>query len=211
MTPMSFCKYLSPYCKSCITFVHKLQAKSVSIFPAPTSAFKLQPFNMASNRDSKSAAASTDSAPRQEKTDDALQFDDATTFSADPVPKSGAFVSAASDSDEDGDAYKKNPFLDPDVAEHWTTIYEKSEYECRHFFDPSLTWTEEEEKKIVRRLDWRVCLWAVSRPRNASFYSTHSNVLQCVMFFGLQVDRGNLVQALADNLLNDLHLSTNRT
>lgn len=29
------------------------------------------------------------------------------------------------------------------------------------------------------------------------------------MFFGLQVDRGNLVQAVADNLLNDLHLTTN--
>ena len=25
------------------------------------------------------------------------------------------------------------------------------------------------------------------------------------MFFGLQVDRGNLTQAVADNLLNDLH------
>lgn len=30
------------------------------------------------------------------------------------------------------------------------------------------------------------------------------------MFFGLQVDRGNLVQAVADNLLNDLNLTTNR-
>jgi len=29
------------------------------------------------------------------------------------------------------------------------------------------------------------------------------------MFFGLQVDRGNLVQALADNLLKDLNLNTN--
>jgi hypothetical protein len=29
------------------------------------------------------------------------------------------------------------------------------------------------------------------------------------MFFGLQVDRGNLVQAVADNLLDDLGLSTN--
>jgi hypothetical protein len=32
---------------------------------------------------------------------------------------------------------------------------------------------------------------------------------QCIMFFGLQVDRGNLVQAVADNLLNDLNLTTN--
>lgn len=29
------------------------------------------------------------------------------------------------------------------------------------------------------------------------------------MFFGLQVDRGNLVQAVSDNLLDDLGLSTN--
>lgn len=31
------------------------------------------------------------------------------------------------------------------------------------------------------------------------------------MFFGLQVDRGNLTQALADNMLKDLHLNTNGT
>lgn len=29
------------------------------------------------------------------------------------------------------------------------------------------------------------------------------------MFFGLQVDRGNLVQAVSDNLLEDLNLNTN--
>lgn len=99
--------------------------------------------------------------------------------------------SGLSDSDEEGEKFKKNPFLDPDAAAHWATVYEKSQYECRHHFDPNFTWSEEEEKKIIRKLDWRVCLWA------------------CVMFFGLQVDRGNLVQAVSDNLLNDLGLTTN--
>ncbi|PKY01098.1 permease of the major facilitator superfamily [Aspergillus campestris IBT 28561] len=87
----------------------------------------------------------------------------------------------------DGD----NPFADPEVAERYIILYEKAQYECRHVFDPTLTWTPEEEKAIVRKLDWRVCLWA------------------CIMFFGLQVDRGNLVQAVSDNLLDDLKLSTN--
>ncbi|KAL2799273.1 major facilitator superfamily domain-containing protein [Aspergillus keveii] len=85
----------------------------------------------------------------------------------------------------------RNPFLDPEVAERYAQIYEDAEYECRHAFDPKLTWTREEEKAIVRKIDWHVCLWA------------------CVMFFGLQVDRGNLIQAVSDNMLDDLGLSTN--
>ena len=122
---------------------------------------------------------------------DKLQYEDTTTFS-DPLPtKEDSFVNTVSDSDEDGEALRKNPFLDPDVAEHWAAVYEKSQYESRHAFDPSFTWSEEEERKLVRRLDWRVCFWA------------------CVMFFGLQVDRGNLAQAVADNLLHDLKLNTN--
>ncbi|CAG8918154.1 unnamed protein product [Penicillium salamii] len=86
---------------------------------------------------------------------------------------------------------QKNPFLDPDVAEYWRTVYEKAQYECRHVFDPALTWSEEEERCLVRKLDWRICLWA------------------CVMFFALQVDRGNLVQAVSDTFLTDLNLTTN--
>ncbi|PTB70152.1 MFS general substrate transporter [Trichoderma citrinoviride] len=94
-------------------------------------------------------------------------------------------------SEEGGYNEEKNPFRDSAVAQHWTEVYEKSQYECRHVFDPTLTWTEEEEKRLVRKLDWRVCLWA------------------CVMFFGLQVDRGNLAQAVSDNMLDDLGLTTN--
>ncbi|KAK7928925.1 allantoate permease [Apiospora marii] len=78
-----------------------------------------------------------------------------------------------------------NPFRDHHAAAHWTQAYEDSRYECRHVFDPAATWTAPEERAVVRKVDWR-----------------------CIMFFGLQVDRGNLVQAVSDNLLDDLRLTT---
>lgn len=83
-----------------------------------------------------------------------------------------------------------NPFSDPDVAAHYRGLYEKVKYECRHVFDPDLQWTQDEERKLVRKLDLRVCLWA------------------CTMFFALQVDRGNLRQAVSDNFLKDLNMTT---
>ncbi|KAI0537442.1 major facilitator superfamily domain-containing protein [Xylaria digitata] len=86
---------------------------------------------------------------------------------------------------------KKNPFVDPRVAAQWKKVYEDCQYECRHVFDATLEWTKEEEKRLIRKLDWRVCLWA------------------CVMFFALQVDRGNLTQVVSDNFLDDLHINTN--
>lgn len=87
-------------------------------------------------------------------------------------------------------ASRSNPFLDPATAEYYTKVYEDCEYECRSAFDPGLEWTEDEERRIVRKLDWRVALTA------------------CVLFFALQIDRGNLSQAVADNLLDDLGLTT---
>jgi len=74
----------------------------------------------------------------------------------------GQGSSDLSSSDENGVVFEKNPFNDEAVAQHWAAVYEKSKYECRHVFDPSLTWSEEEEKRLIRKLDWRVCLWAVS-------------------------------------------------
>lgn len=64
-------------------------------------------------------------------------------------------------------------------------------YEGRHRYDPKATWTTDEEKALIRRLDLRVCAWC------------------CFMFFALQLDRGNISQALSDNMLNDLHINTN--
>nr|OQO26663.1 hypothetical protein B0A51_04140 [Rachicladosporium sp. CCFEE 5018] len=86
---------------------------------------------------------------------------------------------------------EKNPFSDPKIAAHWRQVYKDSQYESRSAFDPEFQWTAAEEKKLVRKLDWRVCLFA------------------CLAFFALQVDRGNLAQAVSDNFLSDLSLSTN--
>lgn len=64
-------------------------------------------------------------------------------------------------------------------------------YEGFDYWDPNFTWSPEEERKVIRKVD---------------FYLL--SVL-CAMFFGLQLDRGNLSNALTDNLLKDLKLSTN--
>ncbi|RHZ65342.1 putative transporter [Aspergillus thermomutatus] len=64
-------------------------------------------------------------------------------------------------------------------------------YEGIHRWDPDFEWTEEEEKRLIRKIDLRVCTFA------------------CVTFFALQLDRGNVVQALSDNMLGDLGLNTN--
>jgi|SRR5687768_7250692 hypothetical protein len=43
-------------------------------------------------------------------------------------------------------------FADPATADYWRLKYEKAGYENRHRFDPALTWTADEEKKIVRKV-----------------------------------------------------------
>ncbi|RVD87829.1 uncharacterized protein DFL_002037 [Arthrobotrys flagrans] len=63
-------------------------------------------------------------------------------------------------------------------------------YEGRHRYDPTYEWDPKEEKRLVRKIDWKICSWA------------------CLMFFALQLDRGNIGQALSDNMLGDLKLNT---
>jgi fucose permease len=45
--------------------------------------------------------------------------------------------------------------------------------------------------RLIRKIDWRITFWC------------------CFMFFSLQLDRGNITQALSDNMLADLGLTTN--
>lgn len=84
-----------------------------------------------------------------------------------PSPKDKAQVHTRPYEDATDATLDNNPFADPEVAERYALIYEKAQYECRHVFDPTLTWTAEEEKALVRKLDWRVCLWAVGQGDSA--------------------------------------------
>ncbi|KAF2016904.1 phthalate transporter [Aaosphaeria arxii CBS 175.79] len=64
-------------------------------------------------------------------------------------------------------------------------------YEGIHRYDPKFDWEPEEERRVVRKIDYRICSWV------------------CLMFFALQLDRGNISQALSDDMLPDLGLNTN--
>ncbi|AGO11524.1 AaceriAER444Wp [[Ashbya] aceris (nom. inval.)] len=89
-------------------------------------------------------------------------------------------------------AHGDNPFADPSVADYYRKVYDDAKYECRHAFDPKLSWTKEEERRIVRKIDIHVALAA------------------CLLFAAFQIDVGNLGQAVGDNMLDDLNMDTNQ-
>lgn len=64
-------------------------------------------------------------------------------------------------------------------------------YEGGHRWDPYAEWSSEEEARVVRKTDLYLLSWI------------------CFMFFGLQLDRGNISNALTDNFLKDLGLNSN--
>ncbi|EJD03747.1 MFS general substrate transporter [Fomitiporia mediterranea MF3/22] len=89
--------------------------------------------------------------------------------------------------DLDSIATQPSVFDDPTTLE----VYRPpAAYENAHRFDPDARWTWREEKKIVRKVDLRIMLWA------------------CAMYLALDFDRGNISNANSDNFLDDLGLST---
>ncbi|GAA5850520.1 hypothetical protein JCM8547_001901 [Rhodosporidiobolus lusitaniae] len=57
------------------------------------------------------------------------------------------------------------------------------------YFDPAFRWTYREERKVIRKIDFKILGWIL------------------VMFLALDIDRGNMANGTADNLLNDLGLT----
>ncbi|KAJ9478382.1 putative transporter [Pseudozyma hubeiensis] len=86
---------------------------------------------------------------------------------------------------------RSHVFQDEKVAEHWRQLYDSTKYENRHRFDPSFEWTAEEEKKVVRKVDFRILAWS------------------WVMFMSLDLIRKNINRAIADNFLSDLGMNQN--
>lgn len=90
----------------------------------------------------------------------------------------------------DSESQLEHVFKDPAVAKYYKKVYESTNYECKDYFDPDYTWTAKEEKKLVWKLDWYVTFWAY------------------IMFTALDFDRSNIQQAVSDNMLDDLGLTT---
>lgn len=90
--------------------------------------------------------------------------------------------------DPDAIATRRSVFDDQELAEYYQP---RADYENLHAFDVNARWTYREECKIRRKIDWKILSWIL------------------VMFFALNLDRGNLANATADNLLDDLKISTN--
>ena len=142
------------------------------------------------------------------------------TDSADISPTSSGAGKAESPLLKTFETSRAKPFDNVSLEEYYKPI---DSYEGRHRWDPDFVWDAKEERRVVRKVNF--CHY-LSREPSLTFtdryedlhmgtdFSTQrpdfADLFQvCFMFFALQLDRGNISQALSDNMLEDLGITTN--
>jgi len=94
------------------------------------------------------------------------------------------------------------------------TLGEKNPY-----YVHNLAWTVEEEKRIVRTFDLKILSWIGVMCKYRCFFTRTQKLVDneidsffffvCSPVFFMQLDRGNMANALTDNFMDDLHINLN--
>ncbi|KAI0528189.1 major facilitator superfamily transporter [Xylaria bambusicola] len=79
---------------------------------------------------------------------------------------------------------------DSENLEDYKALYIHPQWENLSAFDPLFRWTHREENAVRHKVDLKVMVWV------------------CIMFAALNIDRNNITNAVSDNMLDDLGITT---